>query len=100
ALRNSPTLFPYTTLFRSMRVAFAWNNMAIAELRDLNRHRTGHRYAPCIQAGFYLAPETRRESYQPFFDRQKAFLEKLMERGEPRSEEHTSELQSRENLVC
>lgn len=68
---------------RRMRVSFAWNNMAIAELRDLNRHRTGHRYTPCIQAGFYLAEETDREEFRPFFDRQKAFLEKLVERGEP-----------------
>ena len=42
---------------RRMRVTFAWNNMAVAELRDLNRHRTGHRYTPMIQAGFYLPPE-------------------------------------------
>jgi len=27
------------------------------ELRDLNRHRTGHRHTPLIQAGFYLPPE-------------------------------------------
>ena len=44
---------------RRMRVSFAWNNMAIAELRDLNRHRTGHRYTPLIQAGFYLPPEIK-----------------------------------------
>ncbi len=70
------------TAIRRMRVSFAWNNMAIAELRDLNRHRTGHRYTPCIQAGFYLAPETDREEFRPFLERQKAFLAKLMDRGE------------------
>lgn len=67
---------------RRMRVAFAWNNMAVAELRDLNRHRTGHRYSPCVQAGFYLAPETDRPAFRPFLARQKAFLEKLVDRGE------------------
>lgn len=70
------------TSVRRMRVSFAWNNMAIAELRDLNRHRTGHRYTPCIQAGYYLAPETDRERFRPFLEKQKAFLEKLAERGE------------------
>ncbi len=68
---------------RRMRVAFAWNNMAVAELRDLNRHRTGHRYSPCVQTGFYLAPETDRDVFRPFLERQKAFLEKLIDRGEP-----------------
>lgn len=71
------------TAIRRMRVSFAWNNMAVAELRDLNRHRTGHRYTPCIQAGFYLAPESDRSRFQEFLARQKAFLEKLVERGEP-----------------
>ncbi len=68
---------------RRMRVSFAWNNMAIAELRDLNRHRTGHRYTPCIQAGFYLPPEIERSSHQSFLDRQTRFLGKLLDRGEP-----------------
>lgn len=70
------------TAIRRMRVSFAWNNMAVAELRDLNRHRTGHRYTPCIQAGFYLPKETDRETFRPFLERQKAFLAKLAERGE------------------
>ena len=48
---------------RRMRVTFAWNNMALAELRDLNRHRTGNRYTPLIQAGFYLPPEIRRAGH-------------------------------------
>ena len=71
------------TAVRRMRVSFAWNNMAIAELRDLNRHRTGHRYTPCIQAGFYLAPETSRQDYASFLERQKTFMQKLADRGEP-----------------
>lgn len=70
------------TAIRRMRVAFAWNNMAIAELRDLNRHRTGHRYTPCIQAGFYLAKETERDAFRPFLERQKAFIAKLAERSD------------------
>lgn len=71
------------TAIRRMRVAFAWNNMAVAELRDLNRHRTGHRYTPCIQAGFYLPPEIDRETRRAFLERQKEFLLRLIDRGEP-----------------
>ena len=53
------------TATRRMRVTFALNNIALAELRDLNRHRTGNRYTPLIQAGFYLPPEIDREQTPP-----------------------------------
>ena len=38
-------------------VRFAWAAMTIAEIRDLNRHRTGHKYCPLIPHGFYCAEE-------------------------------------------
>ena len=66
---------------RRMRVSFAWNNMAIAELRDLNRHRTGHRYTPLIQAGFYLPPEIIPAAHQALLDEQAALTRELMTRG-------------------
>lgn len=66
---------------RRMRVAFAWNNMALAELRDLNRHRTGHRYTPLIQAGFYLPPEIDRAPHACLLADQLALTRELMERG-------------------
>ena len=66
---------------RRMRVTFAWNNMAVAELRDLNRHRTGHRYTPMIQAGFYLPPEITRAGHQALLDEQAALTRELMQRG-------------------
>jgi thymidylate synthase ThyX len=66
---------------RRMRVTFAWNNMALAELRDLNRHRTGNRSTPLIQAGFYLPPEIRRSDHQALLDDQMALTRELMERG-------------------
>ena len=68
---------------RRMRVTFAWNNMAIAELRDLNRHRTGHRYTPMIQAGFYLPPEIAHAPHQALLDEQAALTRELMQRGSP-----------------
>ncbi len=65
---------------RRMRVTFAWNNMAVAELRDLNRHRTGHRFTPLIQNGFYLPPEIDAGSHRELLDLQAALLKQLLER--------------------
>jgi thymidylate synthase ThyX len=71
------------TAIRRMRVGFAWNNMAIAELRDLNRHRTGHRFTPMIQNGFYLPPEVDPAPHQDLLIRQMALLKTLMELKSP-----------------
>lgn len=68
---------------RRMRVTFAWNNMALAELRDLNRHRTGHRYTPMIQAGFYLPPEIKREDHASLLKEQLELTRELLRRGSP-----------------
>ncbi len=68
---------------RRMRVAFSWNNMALAELRDLNRHRTGHRTTPLIQAGFYLPPEIAHADHQGLLDEQLALTRELLDRGSP-----------------
>ena len=71
------------TAIRRMRVGFAWNNMAIAELRDLNRHRTGHRFTPLIQNGFYLPPEVDPSPHQDLLQRQTILLKTLMELKSP-----------------
>ena len=68
---------------RRMRVTFAWNNLAIAELRDLNRHRTGHRYTPLIQAGFYLAPEVPPAPHAALLADQQELTRELLRRGSP-----------------
>ena len=68
---------------RRMRVAFAWNNMALAELRDLNRHRTGHRSTPLIQAGFYLPAEISALGHAALLDEQRELTGELMRRGSP-----------------
>ncbi|HUJ45174.1 MAG TPA: FAD-dependent thymidylate synthase [Opitutaceae bacterium] len=68
---------------RRMRVTFAWNNLALAELRDLNRHRTGHRYTPLIQAGFYLPPEVPRAPHTALLGDQLALARELLRRGSP-----------------
>src|SRR2546426_2989025 len=86
-IRRPPrsTLFPYTTLFRSCEVRFL----------DLL-------FDPCVIA----APEVelrhvRRRAHGP--EVEEAIVPGLVERVAhlpPRSEEHTSELQSPCNLVC
>ncbi|WP_221030679.1 FAD-dependent thymidylate synthase [Actomonas aquatica] len=82
ALRHRANRYGYQgTATRRMRVSFAWNNMALAELRDLNRHRTGHRWTPLIQAGFYLPPEIDRATHAALLADQAALTRELMERG-------------------
>ena len=71
------------TATRRMRVSFAWNNMALAELRDLNRHRTGHRYTPLIQAGFYLPPEISAAGHAGLLAGQQELTRELLLRGSP-----------------
>src|SRR3712207_8277352 len=91
-IRRPPrsTLFPYTTLFRSrpgddVRLRDARDRRADAAA-DLAR-------APARPAAGRRAP--RRPDPLPAARRQDAGLGAL-----PRSEEHTSELQSRQYLVC
>jgi hypothetical protein len=58
-------------------VRAAWNNLAVAELRDLNRHRTGFRFSPFAPVGFYLPPEVSHEKQQELLKRKRALVEKL-----------------------
>jgi thymidylate synthase ThyX len=84
SLRHRGNRYGYCgTAARRMRVTFAWNNMAIAELRDLNRHRTGHRYSPLIQAGFYLPPEVPAAPHAGLLAEQMGMVRELMQRGSP-----------------
>ena len=50
---------------RRTAVRFAWDGVAFAEIRDLNRHRTGTKYCPLVPVGFYAAldelPDGRAE---------------------------------------
>jgi thymidylate synthase ThyX len=71
------------TATRRMRVTFAWNNMALAELRDLNRHRTGNRCTPLIQAGFYLPPEISRAPHEALLSEQLELTRELLARESP-----------------
>jgi thymidylate synthase ThyX len=59
-------------------VRFAWNNIALAELRDLNRHRSGYRFSPLAPVGFYLPPGVSHPRQGELLERQRALLQKLV----------------------
>src|SRR5690606_41471432 len=95
--RPSPNLFPYTTLFRSDGTAIKWftdefiqnhSNKVAAVLRDFKQNSPEGYQSNCAMVRDTDFRENLKEIDQPV----------LIVAG--RSEEHTSELQSRENLVC
>src|SRR3712207_8945042 len=93
-IRRPPrsTLFPYTTLFRSvieLDPALTVAENAAAYYQEARRRARAEEQLPVLLEG--AEEELRRWSVA---------VEEA-ERGEvPRSEEHTSELQSRQYLVC
>src|SRR3712207_9297479 len=99
-IRRPPrsTLFPYTTLFRSERPAAAAGQgqpPAVQLLQHRDRLEAGAR-GVAVEPGQEradLVEEALDRRLGPADDREPAD-------GEPRSEEHTSELQSRQYLVC
>src|SRR3712207_8646092 len=91
-IRRPPrsTLFPYTTLFRSYLVAGAF------ELRDDPAAAGVDREPPVL--GPMRDEDTRRAHLTAWH--QEPWRESEHVREQIRSEEHTSELQSRQYLVC
>src|SRR3712207_8030078 len=80
-IRRPPrsTLFPYTTLFRSLLPLGQPPGPVQREVEG-HEHRAAGDGQPAVVEEFVVAAEGRR--------------------SDPRSEEHTSELQSRQYLVC
>src|SRR5206468_10358321 len=92
----SPTLFPYTTLFRSVQTG-ADSGGADVQLAQLLR-RGCHIFGAAIDAGRITAELlTERNRHRVLKMRSTRFDDR---REFARSEEHTSELQSRSDLVC
>src|SRR3712207_8978017 len=79
-IRRPPrsTLFPYTTLFRSNAGHYAWSDAAGG--------RNGTGTNPMARKILVIMTDGVNELWPSV--------------GNPRSEEHTSELQSRQYLVC
>src|SRR5206468_11773107 len=90
----TPTLFPYTTLFRSYLLQHAenpvdwyeWGEEALARARDEDR-------PVLLSIGYAACHWCHVMEHESFEDDETAALMN-------RSEEHTSELQSRSDLVC
>ena len=55
-LRNHDNRYAWIgETLRRTAVRFGWEAVALAEIRDLNRHRTGTKYCPPVPQGFYGA---------------------------------------------
>ncbi|MDR3013619.1 MAG: FAD-dependent thymidylate synthase [Chitinispirillales bacterium] len=65
------------TAARRVMVRAAWNNMAIAELRDLNRHRSGYRFTPLCPRGFYLPEEAKHPKVDELLRDYKTLVESI-----------------------
>src|SRR5690606_41933920 len=86
------TLFPYTTLFRSLQVTPPFFYVHVRTSLDVATvGRTIRAVLRSIDAGLATSE---------LGDMQQSISRPAAARRFPRSEEHTSELQSRENLVC
>src|SRR5690606_40527279 len=94
------TLFPYTTLFRSRRGLERRRSADATQRRLLRRRLQGSLLDLTIQVRGDRIDRTLQTVLRHVD--QDRFVSVLGEDvGDPvRSEEHTSELQSRENLVC
>src|SRR5690606_41619992 len=91
------TLFPYTTLFRSKRAGESWV-INIGSLAGKNAFPNGAAYNASkfglIGFSEALMQEVRYDGVRV------SYIMPGSVATEFRSEEHTSELQSRENIVC
>src|SRR5690606_41387646 len=89
-------LFPYTTLFRSRQVSVELNRRERLLLGEI--HTSGRDQA--IHDEELSSSELREPHLTPVFQFDNGEDLEVRRSLRPRSEEHTSELQSRENLVC
>src|SRR3712207_7898542 len=88
-IRGPPrsTLFPYTTLFRSM------TRRMVGAVRNPHTNVLGHCMGRLVTGNRGVRPQSH-------FDAKAVFTACAEEGVAVRSEEHTSELQSRQYLVC
>src|SRR5690606_41902447 len=91
------TLFPYTTLFRSQRLNITKKGISITEVLEQIKSQSGDDYffnESAIRADHRIDIDLKQASLADVLNYS------LKDLPRSRSEEHTSELQSRENLVC
>src|SRR5690606_41706030 len=90
------SLFPYTTLFRSVLIAVLCVTGTLITVQMRGPQQVYWAY-PTLMTCFYLL-RTREATVLTMTMASVLFVQLVGEVD--RSEEHTSELQSRENLVC
>ena len=66
------------TFARRAMVRAAWNNMSIAELRDLNRHRSGYRFSPLRPNGFYIPNAANHPKIGELLNEYRTLLESIV----------------------
>lgn len=66
------------TSVRRVMVRAAWNNLSIAELRDLNRHRSGYRFSPLTPEGFYVPAEVKHPRMEELMRKKSDFLRRIV----------------------
>lgn len=66
------------TSVKRVLVRSAWNNLSIAELRDLNRHRSGYRFSPLTPVGFYIPAEVKHPRLEELMRKKSDFLRRIV----------------------
>src|SRR3712207_9596961 len=99
-IRRPPrsTLLPYTTLFRSVRPARPARCTALARLTRETFNKGSPDHGECVATR--ASPESTTAATPSIVTEVSATLVERISFGLSRSEEHTSELQSRQYLVC
>src|SRR5690606_41072755 len=93
-------LFPYTTLFRSRREL---SEALVLDVHDCPKRAlafvVGAHVLHRLQERILVVPQVDIDRFRRIVTRRRLWR-RCRAQEEARSEEHTSELQSRENLVC
>src|SRR3989440_13090872 len=99
-IRRPPrsTLFPYTTLFRSREILVGAHQQEAAVRERRERRRTAGQQLEAVARELEIADDLRPQ--QAVHVGRGGHLEPRPQIVTLRSEEHTSELQSRSDLVC
>jgi len=63
---------PIGSSLQRTTVRFGWSAIGFAEIRDLNRHRTGSKYCPQVPRGFYAALDQLSPAADPRGEKQVA----------------------------
>jgi thymidylate synthase ThyX len=84
---------PFGSSLQRTSVRFGWSAIGFAEIRDLNRHRTGTKYCPQLPRGFYFAEDQVPESSRHVQESKEA-LRRIAEIGSAASQKALDRLQS------